>query len=586
MAALQAHEPALAAHAEAVERAFLQAAAALGRQRELAGQLAAHGRHFDSFTAVSDEQNPVRAAIALVDGALRTFDAFHDESTRLIETLCAQHEEIARLQQNGAHLERAISPLRIVHTLLRIEAATLPPELQAAFGALTQEIGGLDTRVREAFSRHFDALAETRGTIAVIVQHLQVQRDEDDRAAAEDRVAMRRSLAVLEKEIAGIRERNGRSVALVTQIERETSGVIVGLQYQDITRQKLEHVRSALGALPQRVESGAEGAAVAYVGHASRLQLLQLQAIDQDLGSAVEAIDSGLRLVVGRLARVESECLGEADCAVTASNVASIVDALGEMLANLQRSMRRVEANARKAAEAVRSFGGVTADLSDTIRELTWGIRLIALNAQVQAAQVARCDGLEVLARHTYVVSEQTSVFGDVFGRDLAAIHARLNALVSEATKFATASEQERRQLDSGVLTLAPRLKEQRELVVTALQEFPALLRQTSEHAAAVLKDCELAGVDRAPLHALGGELEALGTWCSEHGNEADTAAMRAEFAGAESRYTMESERAVHAAALSGGELGRRGEGSGIAVDAKAGRQPASEGLGDNVELF
>jgi hypothetical protein len=198
VAKLAAHEAPLRAHREAVERAFLEAAGLLGRQRDLAADLVRHGRRFDSFAASDAGENAVRAAIALVEQSLRTFDTFHDESGRLMERLRARQEEIARLQHNGAQLERAISPLRIVHTLLRIEAATLPAELQAAFGALTQEIGGLDSRVRNAFVRHFDALDGTRDRIAGIVQHLQLEREEFDRVAAEERLAMRRSLAVLE----------------------------------------------------------------------------------------------------------------------------------------------------------------------------------------------------------------------------------------------------------------------------------------------------------------------------------------------------------------------------------------------------
>ena len=590
VAALQQHEAALRRHGAEVEEAFVAVGAALQEQTRLAAELVEQGRRFNSFTAAATEDNPVRAAVALIDAALTVLESFRQEIGALTDELRRQHEEIGQVRHNGAQLERAIAPLRIVDTLFRIEAAGLPPDMQTAFSALTQEIAGLDLRVRETFQRHFEALGTTRQALASAVEHLSAQRSDHDRLAAEQHAAMRRSLASLEEEIAWLRRRDERSAGLVEQVDRDTNAIVVGLQYQDITRQKLEHVIAAIGAMAARTDGKIDRTTVAFIEHATRLEASQLNAIEDELRLATETIDDGARKVVAQLERLEGDGFGVADCRATASRVEATVATLLAMLEQLRAPMQRAAANAASAARAVESFGGITADLGDTIRDLTWGIRLIALNAQVQAAQVERCDGLEVLARHTYLVSEETSRYGETLGRDLAALAERLGGVVRRAETFTLQTAATRERLDADATRVVAALTAQRDVAVTALERFSPLFGQIRDYARRLVKGAALAAVDREPLRRAEADLRAVATWCAERSaNRNGDAGVRAEFERLQRQYTMASERQIHEAVLNGARAdGQNGgpEGTEKPMPAAPAAAAAGGALGDNVELF
>lgn len=581
-------------HAKEVETTFVSIGNALHEQLRLSTSLVQQRQEFESFTSSVAETNPVRRAIALVGDTVRRLDALNEESHALLEQLRAQHDEIARLHQNGARLERAIAPLRIVETLFRIESAGLPPETQAAFSALTQQIAELDLRVRDTFSLHFNALGITRNAILQVVRHLDTQRAEHDRAAATQRAAIRNSLASLEDGIARLQPQAERTASLIRDVDREANAMVVGLQYQDITRQKLEHVESGLATLRERVASGR--ASRSYVSQSARLQAAQLSAVAGEQEQAVQSIAAGLHRIVAQLQGLESMTLHHGDQRSVRRNVEATIDTASEMLGSLGVAVERMDANGRAAMQAVAAFGTVASDLGCTIRELTWGIRLIALNAQVQAAQVARCDGLEVLARHTYIVSEETTRLTEAIGSDLGAIDAQLKLLAAQARSFgehtATAAAEfaESRKLEGEI-------SGQRTRVLRAVDEFSPLLSRAHEHVAR-LQASGLGQLDTFALTALQAELEALCTWCGESEEPANAGDAEQDFASLHQQYTMESERAIHEAALNSGPGKRPAVTSSPpspagatpvqkpAATSEAPKPEAAVELGNNVELF
>jgi hypothetical protein len=582
---LAEHGAALRRHGTEVEQAFMTVGAALHEQTRLAAELVEQGRRFNSLTAATAEANPVRAAMALITETVTELEALQQESSGLVEQLRRQHEEIAQLRHNGAQLERAIAPLRIVDTLFRIESAGLPIEMQAAFSALTQEIARLDLRVRETFLRHFEALGTTREAIGAVLDHFSAQRAEQGRVAQEQNAAMRSSLAMLEGEITWLRNRDERTGELLEQIDRETNGIVVALQYQDITRQKLEHVLAALAGMSARLETKTGRSALAFAEYASKLEACQLAAIDEELERAADSIDLGLRQVVGRLQQLERDCLEASDCGAVAGRVDHTVTSLLGMLEQLRGPMVRAVANAEAAARAVQSFGGLTADLGETIRELTWGIRLIALNAQVQAAQVERCDGLEVLARHTYVVSEETSRYGDTLGRDLSVLHDRLGQVVIRAESFTRKTEAVREKLESNTARVAAELSAQRAAALEGLRRFGPLFRQTHDHARRLLAGAALANLDRDPLRRAEADLRDIAAWCAERsGGDGSQQASDPEFAALQQDYTMATERAIHHAVMNSGRPEEGAAGASAAPTTTP--VPMAALLDQNVELF
>lgn len=582
LAGLADHDAALRRHGEDVEKAFVGVGAALHEQTRLAGELVAQGRRFSTLTASDAGANPVHGATALIAETIAALETLQQDGAGLLQQLSRQHEDIARLRQKGAQLERAIAPLRIVDTLFRIEAAGLPVEMQTAFSALTQDIARLDQRVRDAFLRHFDALGTTREAIGAVIAHFTAQRAEKDRLADAQRTVIKQTLASLESELAWLRRHDMCTTEVLAHIDRETNGVVVALQYQDITRQKLEHVRSALSDMAARLGDKSGGNALAFAAYATRLEACQLAAIDEELQRAADSVDLGLRQVVVRLGELERNCLEASDYGEISGRIDQAVRTLSDLLNQLRAPMERALSNAGAATRAVQSFGGLTADLGETIRELTWGIRLIALNAQVQAAQVDRCDGLEVLARHTYLVSEETSRYGDTLGQELSELHGRLGEVVGRAEKLTADTHRLCERFEADSQRIARELSTQRDSAREGLQRFGALFRQTRHHAQALLERATLASVDREPLRRAEADLREVATWCTERARGAQLdAAAAPEFAALQRDYTMAAERDIHRAVLNGDAATDE---TGAAPTTAA--VPIASLLDQNVELF
>ncbi len=591
------HEARIAArhHAEQLGRDFLAIGDALQEQLRVTGRLAAGAAELRALAETETEGNPVRGAVIQLEQALRGLDAAETDGAALVQRLQQQHDAIARVIAEGSQLERAFAPLKIIDTLFRIEAATLPPETQTAFAALTEEIAQLDRHVRETFARNFDALAVTRGAIGAVVGRLTAQRQAVEAMAAAQRREMFHSLAAVQQEMAALRHRDQRARELVERLETSANGAVMALQYQDITRQKLEHVLEAVEEIrPARGDAVTPPATRAPIAHLCELQSRQLRGIQADLDQALGGLRTSMDHVARDIHVLQAETAREGS-GVLGAQVAATIDVLRAMLAQMEQPIDEVATNAGDIASALRSFGGITTDLGATIRDLTWAIRLIALNAQVQAAQVSRCDGLEILARNTYLVSEETSGLAERIGTELVQLAQRLDELVAAAVALEGQTRANRTHHAAALSDLGPRLQEQQASVRSALEAFDQGLAEASERARSLAGGGVLAHLDREPLLRLGAAFEALAA-VSPRGK---AGGIGQELQSLRANYTMESEREVHAALihdLQASSARPRSPSAPAARPAEPERPalaaatvpvtPGAANLGDNVELF
>jgi hypothetical protein len=581
---LDTHERALAELAAAVENKFLALGAALQEQAALSGQLVRKGRTLlEGASGDGPGGDPVRAALELIR---QTLDFTH-EGSRRIEALLVRmdryHEQTGRLLKEEQRVERILAPLRIIQTLFRIESAVLPADVQTAFATLSGEIPKYDVRVREVFAQHAEVLTSARSDIDKTTARLRRSAVLQAQEIAATRQRIEEALTGLAGELDSGRERNARLATILAEIDREAGDVVVGLQYQDITRQKMDHVRTSLREMAARAGSDASRPLgdLGYLHQSCRLEALQAGAIADELKTARTSVATGMRGILRRLEQIEQQCWPCAELAQASTAVETRVHILQTALREAVALMPQALGGADDAIALIQSFRSVAASVAATAGEMAEGMRLIALNAQVQAAQAGESGaGLLILSERTYQISREIKLVAGEIGTEFSEAARQLDETVAQGETLQRESQIEQQKLAEARRTIEPRLQDYRRTTIATLAELADLLPTIGRQAAAMLQTLDSDDAWDEPLDRLQRHLTGLST-CVEtfsgfRGLPPDAAH---EFAHRQRRYTMESERQVYDAALAAGTL-TEGE-------TKAPDRPASSApLADNVELF
>jgi hypothetical protein len=585
----------LAALSAKIEERFLACGRALHDQAELTTRLSEQSGRLKAFGQHSEQSNTaIRRVGLLISTHLSLSEEFAREVDRLAKSLDAHAAHLQELLSDQQQLERSFAPMGFLHLFFRIESAALPVELQTLFHAVTAEMQRLYTDVSASFADHEKAIGETHRRAAITARQLHEQSAHHAAVAARKRTEVERSLAFLETELGKSDQRNGQLDAAIGDLNREIDTITVSLQYQDITRQKMEHVQmAARNVLDQFSSPGATP-----LKHRLRaqqvlceVQAMQLGAVQQELESATTTIKSGLSALLERLNWIENECLSVASLkqitadmdAVTADMIAAHRITSGLMRDSLE--------SLTKAIESTRRFAGATTNASDTMRRLAADLHLIGLNAQVQSVQ-ANNGSLEVLSGAASAISREAGALSSNFETKLAATTESFTKLVESegalhektCAKYSTLQGEDAKIFDD----LTHELETGKALVT----EVGSLLLQLKERADELLPSVDLADFSRDAIANARTVFISLAAACAD-GLQGDESDDKATLADLQSNYTMNSEREAHAAAL--------GMHSGVSpaqtnpppdVDAEQFGSLASAGtagketLGENVELF
>lgn len=594
IAELQLQEDALAKAWTEVESNFIALGAELQEQVAQSRALLDNGQRLVSLAA--PEHNPMQAAAALVQETLQFIDECRGQIDALVTRLQRYHEQTGRLLQEEQKVERIVAPLRIIQTLFRIESSGLPSEAQAAFGTVASEIPRFEQAVRQAFEQHAEALTMTRQAIDATTAQLRACRERQESEAQAKRERIAASLRELDEELQRNRQRDAQLAEILGEVDRDTGEIVVNLQYQDISRQKMEHVRDALRDLQDRLrEPGAQRSQLEYAGAICDLQALQTAAIDEELRGAVGHIAEGLQRMMGRLQQIERECWSQSEVSVVASTIDRRVEHLRHALADVRTLLPLAMASAEEVVKVVRSFGEVAADVATAARDMAESMRLIALNAQVLAAQAGEHGaGLLILAERTYGISQEIRAITDVIGTEFAAAAEQRATVVAESEALSRLTEQHRRGFDERARPIEQRLGDHSRDVIALLTQVGELLAATHERVQGMTGRLAFEEGCSERLDTLRGQLAAMAGACkSSSCGAAASAEIARELEEQQRRYTTDAERAMHALAM---------ERTGATATARppADRPPSAAppparaeapaampaALGDNVELF
>lgn len=469
-------------------------------------------------------------------------------------------EQACLLLRPLSELDRSRRILRMMGLYVRIENARLG-RADGSFEAVADVAERLADTIKErivAITQHMTDLQTTAE--ALRSQLSQVSQDSGQRRTSIF-AASRECLTSLEKSNVLAEEKCGRFAKGISQrsgdIARGITGVVMSMQFHDITRQQVEHVRHSLSEMEQRLpQSPSQGVADAalreVVESAATLTELHLAQVTQardTMVKAVQDINEHLGTVRSNLGAIleDTDHLAGNSREVTsalAEDLRRMIDPLGDFF----QTQSRIAQDMGGALGKVNTIlGGVTLDIEAIGAE----IKMIAVNSLVKTSRMgAEGMALRVLAESIQKLSDEVCDRTALVGKPLDEISARAVAIEIAVTHESAAGESELADMNN----LLQRHQKQFSMVASEVVELSGEVRMSlgtlvtdidrasaSFQIEAMLR--EEFGEVISRVEAVRRRARMIAPWATvDTVGEAVAAKLKAESA----RYTMDSEREVH----------------------------------------
>ncbi len=561
----------LAEVSTALEEKFLETASALM-------ELEQHGSLFvrqseklvNTATGRSGGKEVFFGAMAVLDPPLIFLNDSHLQMKSLLERLKQDNECIVSLINGREDLQRTMAPLKYIQTSFRIESAPLGVEVQTMFNALTQEIEKLHNQVCELFSTKYEELQNIQQTIAEVIGKLEVQTDEVWKNIAREKIQIDSTLKQLQRELSDHQKRESSIVGLSGDLAREIQRVVIGLQFQDIISQRLQHTFKALNEV--RAQFDGSDTSIQFLEQACRLEAGQVASVRQELAGAEKSVKGGIQTVLHQISEADAKCVSLKEFEHLTTSADGMVQVLLDVFAALKKQVNATVSGCSSAYEILRPIGSMASDLTKVVNDLSQRIHLIGLNAQVQAAQVTDGMGLEVLSARTSEISRDTNRISESMASQLDHLVAGLTESLRGLEKLhADASGQQGVLAEKGT-ACEHQLHGLRDAALASLVDVHDLLNGIRSHGEKVLGCAEYVATADASLVRLEATLGSAAAVAKEQIGGRPVVGSE-QLAAFQRNYTMASERDVFASVVAAGAA--------PSVAAKPQRAPTPD-----VELF
>ena len=532
--------------------------AAMGRLREVLKDV----DELDHTSASTVET--FREMLSRLDKASRLLGGFHRLSLTLkvlalntrVESARVRHGEID-FSSLGDDVARLAEEITTNSESILAGAVTVRDKT----GKTLARLGGLTTRQHSEFS---NLVSHTTAGLDSLTRH----HSESSQAAA------------------GIAEHYEGVCASVGEVVR-------ALQFQDITRQQIEHVRDALRELSETV-AGRVGDPDA-VGQAMESALLQAEQLRNSRDTLVEAGAGVLEHLRSIAARAEEISAAPAALACSSEREgSSFVDAVRTELADVVAGLSACsgsDTEVRGAIAHVVPCIDAMSGAAGRIEAIGFHLGLVALNAQVKTAQIGAAGAaLGVLASHIQALTADTSSSTVQIADHLRFLDSQTQALRKRLHREPAAGKAgaraETSELDLLGTDVSGRISELAELNRVIGGNLAAITASASSLKDEIRAACDCftahsraAGVFDAVIESLSRIAERLRSDLPEDYTPREIPELERH----QERYTMHSERLVHGARYAA-------EPSVAVCEAPSGATPeegtADEEFGENVELL
>jgi methyl-accepting chemotaxis protein len=363
------------------------------------------------------------------------------------------------------------------------------------------------------------------------------------------------------------------------------------MQAHDITRQQVEHIVEALERLNANISAIRDDAQdlqegrslVVETGDVCELQSAQLRHASSEFHAATCSIVDNLRDVARKQAQMTDETRAVAGIGDTAGH--SFIEGMSQgmsnvstVLANCAQVNREMSDTMKSVASTIGEIAGFVTDIEDIGME----IDLIALNAQIKAAHTGREGAaLGVLAEAIKRLSLDAVTQTEAVSQTLTRVNEVTEHLFNEA-------EEDNVQTGSRIKVMEAESREILDELGGMNADLFAMLSGLNDKVRDLADDIDqsTAGIDVHENTArMAKEVVAVLDRIVANARELEPASteFKENLRHMEERYTMQSERNIHAAIA-------RSRGVAWAAEAAPGGQQEKSGVesefGDNVDLF
>ena len=502
----------------------------------------------------------------------------HVSTKKLLERLKADNERIAQLIRGRDDLQNTMAPLKYIQTSFKIEAAPLGEEVQLMFTALTQEIEKLHIQVVEIFTGKYEELQKVRDNISQVIVRLEVQTNAMCEKITKEKAQIDSSLHQLQTELQDNQKRESSIAGLSGQVANEIQQVVIGLQFQDIISQRLQHTMAALAKVKAQYD-GSE-TSVDFMEQACRLEAQQIKSVREELARAEKSVRGGIENVLAQLVEADQRCVSLHEFENLTVSANGMVQVLLDVVAMLQKQTTATEAGCAAALDILRPIGSMASDLTQVVRGLSQRIHLIGLNAQVQAAQVPEGMGLEVLSARTSEISRETNRISQSIAEQLDHLVTGLAESLSALGNIHASAAIQKITLEDRGTTSEQHLHALRDAALASLTDVNALLENIRKQGGAVLATANYVATGDGALARLESHLDVVAKLAADQLGGRRTEDLN-RITQLKESYTMASERNVFESTAT------RAINSSAAKSSEPSPAPVAVGADENgVELF
>jgi hypothetical protein len=509
-------------------------------------------------TGQADGDDFLRRAIDVLLPPVQVLDDSLSRAAAVIDQLCQHQEMITDVRRLEGVLDRIVAPLKFIQTAFRIESAGLDPEVRAVFLALTRDIEQLHAQVVGLFAEQFQSLARAQEQISALVKRLRPQIKAHQQMSGDKKALIERTLEELRVALEENRRQDVRLVDAAQGLRGAVRNVVRSVQFQDITSQQLMHVDEAIGEMARRLEQMPDRRtragekpwddACVFLGDAGKVQVAQIHAVEESLTDAEKTIGAALAEIAGRADAVDHECMTLRNFRTISIEGDGVVQVVLNSLDELTHIIDRTYVMQSEVYETLRPLGNMASNLTGVIRGLSQSIRLIALNAQIQAAHVGSGTGLEVLSQRTCQIADQAAAANNDSAAALERLIGGFDEMVAESRRLQEAVGEQKTWIEGEGGAVRQQLHDYRDRTLATFMDLGGIMDSTRAAAKSALDRLPFEAAARSRLDELAGVLETF----ARAATGAASAQARSEPAAADlqQKYTMASERLTHEAAL------------------------------------
>ena len=516
---------------------------------------------------------------AILDELKRFMSIPEKSFSRTIDVL---NEHLMTLKKVSSSLEdfnMLVMNLSMLGFLTQVENAHIFTN-NTGFASLTDDVRSLAETIKQKSSQIsaksdtvLSFIAHARGKVA----DYKINQRGQIHLMLEKAMANHKSLTSKHSTTSG----SARAIEQGTKkIASSIGDIVMSMQFHDITRQQVEHVKDVLNSLCVRINEGGHTheEVAAFVRDVCNLQHAQIQQSKDELTNAVVKIIHNLHTIstsVGEIQKVTEEV-----ALASETGGVSFMENIDAGISSIIECMRASSDEQAKITDTVNSSSVMVSEMSVFVRDIeTMGMKLqlIALNARIKAAHLGH-DGavLDTISGGIYELSKNAREDTRHLGRMLA-------DLVSLSSNF----KEDYQGMQEGQTQAVDHVVEKLKRLIASLQGIDktvlAMLTDLSGLSDALMKDIDDVACNIKVHKELQAKLEEVMDTILDVSEDAQNICPTGRLAATSSfltdidkLYTMESEREIHmmhADAPKQATIQERSE------------APADD-LGENVELF